>query len=104
MVKRFSICFALVVALAMLPLFWGVAQAAPKCPAQWPDWGFGGSWSGPVRHHGQDGAWVIFGDATTMRAYPASGQYRVGYEPEALAETCYWSIRREDQIVFGSDD
>ena len=98
---------AMVPAIALCVAVVHVAEAhrRPECPADWPDWGFNDRWIGPVWHIDRHGdRWVIFGNLTHCRAYPANDRYRIGYVPGAPHEICFWSIRGQAQIVFHDDE
>lgn len=62
-------------------------------------------WIGPVWHIDRHGErWVIFGSLTRFCAYRASDRYRIDYITGTLHEICFWSIKRQAQIVLPDDD
>ncbi len=99
------VAIAAVTALCIAVIHTTEAHSRPECPAEWPDWGFTDQWTGPVWHIDRHGdRWVIFGSHTHYRAYRASERYRIGYITGTPHEVCFWSISRQEQIVFPDDD
>ena len=75
------------------------AMADPPCPSSWPERDYEGIFTDDA-----DAEWFIIRSADsngyhTVRAYPASGRYQMGYAITSPDETCYLRVRRAGETT-----